>query len=291
MSHQDYQDSAAAYALGALRGDELAAFEAHVDACEECRVEVESHRQTTELLALAAPTVTPADGAALRTRILREATQVRPIRGAREMREMREARAADVSPRSVARVHERPAPLAQPTPGSGWAARAPWLAAAACLVLAIGSFAAWQRERTRLDSLSGDLVAARAEIASRDSTIASFLGPQVHVVSLAEPEQKPRMRVFWNHTRNVFIVTAFNVPRAPDGKTYQLWAIRNGKAPLSMGTFNTDAAGRAVAVVPVPQGVTDGGFIDDCALTMEPSGGSSQPSETPRLVGPWRHVD
>ena len=99
------------------------------------------------------------------------------------------------------------------------------------------------------------------------------------------------MRVFWNHTRNVFIVTAFNVPRAPEGKTYQLWAIRDGRPPLSMGTFNTDATGRAVAIVPVPADVTAGGFIDDCALTMEPASGSPQPTETPRLVGAWRHVD
>jgi len=37
--------------------------------------------------------------------------------------------------------------------------------------------------------------------------------------------------------------------------------------------------------------INDAGYIDNCALTLEPAGGSSQPTETPRLVGAWRHVD
>jgi hypothetical protein len=58
-----------------------------------------------------------------------------------------------------------------------------------------------------------------------------------------------------------------------------------------MGTFNTDASGRATAILAVANVITDGGFIDLCGLTMEPAGGSSQPTETPRLVGAWRHTD
>ncbi|MEO6445041.1 MAG: anti-sigma factor, partial [Gemmatimonadaceae bacterium] len=96
--------------------------------------------------------------------------------------------------------------------------------------------------------------------------------------------------VFWNHTKNVFVVTAFNVPQAPKGKVYQLWAMRNGKEPLSMGTFNPDPSGRALAVIPVGS-IADAGRIDDCAMTLEPEGGSPQPTEAPRLRGAWRHVD
>jgi anti-sigma-K factor RskA len=146
-------------------------------------------------------------------------------------------------------------------------------------------------ERDERSRLALQLERVRTDLAVRDSTIAAFLGPEVHVVSLSPTGEKPSMRVFWNHTRNIFIVTAFNVPRAPDGKTYQLWAIRKGQQPLSMGTFNTDATGRATAILAVANVITDGGFIDLCGLTMEPAGGSSQPSETPRLVGSWRHTD
>jgi hypothetical protein len=57
-----------------------------------------------------------------------------------------------------------------------------------------------------------------------------------------------------------------------------------------MGTFETDASGRALAIVPVGN-IADAGYIDNCAMTLEPAGGSKQPTETPRLIGAWRHVD
>jgi anti-sigma-K factor RskA len=263
MTHEQLIESAAAYALGTLDGDDRAAFEAHLPDCEECQTEVEAFREVTGLLAHGTPAVRPANSGALRDRILRDARDVRPLSSA-------------------------PSKAVRPAKG---ASIMPWLAAAACLTIAAVSGLSYSRERAQLALAEHDLAATRADLAGRDSTIAAFLGPEVHVVSLSEPKGKPSARVFWNHTRNVFIVTAFNLPPVPAGKTYQLWAIRNGKPPLSMGTFALNASGRATAIVPVPQNITDGGFIDDCALTVEPAGGSAQPTETPRLMGAWRHVD
>jgi anti-sigma-K factor RskA len=160
----------------------------------------------------------------------------------------------------------------------------PWLAVAASLVLALGLGYGYWRARA-------DRAALAAEIAARDSTLAALLGPEVHVVSLATTGREPTARVFWNHQRKVFIVTAFDLPAAPAGRIYQLWAIAKGQAPISMGTFNTDAAGRATLVLPVDERVTRLGFIDLCGLTEEPMGGSPQPTETPRLLGSWRHTD
>jgi anti-sigma-K factor RskA len=166
-----------------------------------------------------------------------------------------------------------------------------WYAAAAAMVVAAISGNAYRRERLANERLGTDLAAIRQDLLGRDSMVAAFLGPEVHVVSLSAPDRKPSMRVFWNHTRNVFIVTAYDLPAAPSGKTYQLWAMPKGKAPMSMGTFTTDADGRATAVLAVGPDVNAAGFIDDCGLTIEPAGGSLQPTEAPRLVGTWRHVD
>ncbi|MFN8581495.1 MAG: anti-sigma factor [Gemmatimonadaceae bacterium] len=167
----------------------------------------------------------------------------------------------------------------------------PWMAAAACLLVAAISGASWWRATSTMSRLEADLAASRAALASRDSTIQAFFGPEVHVVSLSEPQQKPRMRVYWNHTRKLFIVTAFNLTPTPAGKTYQLWAMVKGKAPVSMGTFTTDVTGHATTLIQVASSVIDAGHIDDCALTLEPEGGSPQPTENPRLIGAWRHVD
>jgi anti-sigma-K factor RskA len=257
MTHDELQQSAAAYALGALDAGEREAFEAHLEACEGCRTEVDAYEEASALLAYAAPVARPRDGRALRERIVANATSVRPITSAR--------------PRS----------------SSGMA----WIAAAAAMIVAAISGNAYRQQRLATDRLGAELSAAQRDLATRDSMVAAFLGPEVHVVSLSAPERKPSMRVFWNHTRNVFIVTAHDLPPAPSGKTYQLWAMPKGKAPMSMGTFTTDANGRATAVLAVDATVNAAGFIDECGLTIEPAGGSPQPTETPRLVGVWRHVD
>jgi anti-sigma-K factor RskA len=259
MTHEELLGSAAAYALGALDGDELARFEAHLPSCAECLAEVDAYRQVVALLAYAAPQAAPASGAALRQRILRQASAVRPI--------------------SSARNQARPA------------SRGPWLAVAASLALAFFAGLQYSRATTALSQAQQELAAARRDAAGSDSLISAFLGPEVHVVSLSQGEQKPAARVYWNHTRNIFIVTAFDVPPAPEGRTYQLWAIAKDKAPVSMGTFNTDATGRATAILPVATSITEAGFIDLCGLTLEPAGGSPQPTETPRLIGSWRHTD
>jgi anti-sigma-K factor RskA len=257
MTHQELKDSAAAYALGALDVGERSAFETHLDSCADCRAEVVAYEEVSGLLAYASPAARPTNSSALRARIVNTAASVRPVTAARS--------------RS----------------GAGMA----WFAAAAALVIATISGNAYRRERSVTDRLNDELTAVRADIASRDSTLAAFLGPEVHVVSLSAPERKPSMRVFWNHTRNVFVVTAFDLPPVPAGKTYQLWAMQKGKAPMSMGTFTTDESGRATAVLAVGSTVTGAGFIDDCALTVEPAGGSPQPTEAPRMIGAWRHVD
>lgn len=277
MTPSDYRDDAAAYALGALDAETAAAFETAMASDAALRGEVDAYREVAAMLALAVPAAQPRNAQGLRARILAEAAQVKPIGS---------ARAASSS---------MPTPQSVPAPQPG---RIAWLAAAASLVIALGSAAAYRAQRSDNDRLAKELASARrdadasrAVLASRDSVLEAFLGPMVHVVSLAPGDDpKPSARVFWNHTRSVFIVTAFNIPQAPKGKTYQLWAIRKGQAPISMGTFNTDPSGRALAVVPVGR-VGDAGFIDNCGLTLEPEGGSPQPTETPRLIGSWRHVD
>ena len=269
MTHQELIDSAASYALDALDREERTLFEAHLAGCEACQSEVAAYREVAGALAQAVPTSSIPRSAALRDRILREARQVRPITVAVPRPEV-----ALVQP-----VKRRGSPI-------------PWLVAAAAVIGAVGMGIIYRGERQQAEQLRAELAAAQAALARDDSTLAAFLGPEVHVVSLtAVSEAKPRMRVFWNHTRRTFIVTALNMPPAPAGKTYQLWAIRKGKPPLSMGTFDTDPSGRTATTLAVAEDINDGGFIDDCALTVEPAGGSPQPTETPRLIGAWRHVD
>ena len=266
MTHEELRELGAAYALDALDAQERAAVERHLIDCEGCRAEIDTLREVAALLALATPAVDPARIAALRRRVMADASHVRPIIAARE-------EASSFPPR-------RPV----------WRQASTWLAAAS-LFVAVVAGAGWIEATGERAELAHALARTNDTLAARDSVLSAFLGPMVHVVSLSDGENKaPQARVFWNHTKHQFIVTAFHVPPAPSGKTYQLWAIRNGKAPISMGTFDSDASGRALAILPVGN-ISEAGYIDNCALTLEPAGGSPQPTETPRLIGAWRHVD
>ena len=241
MTEHQWSELAAPYALGALAPDERERFEAHLAGCAACRGEVQVLREVAALLPDAAPAATPPAG--LRDRILREARQRRPI-------------------------------------GHGRAAILPWLAAAASLVLALGIGYAYLRERAALEQARLSLAAQRDTIAARDSVIATIFAPDVFTATLAATGQAPSARVYWNPSHHRIVVAVFQLPPAPAGRTYQLWAIAQGK-PVSLGVFNTAADGRLTAAMAVPPGLT----FELTAVTEEPAGGSPQPTQQPFLIG------
>ena len=240
----EWLDLAAPYALGSLTPEERARFEAHLAGCAICRAEIQTHRDVASLLAHAAPEATPSPE--LRERILREARKVRPI-------------------------------------GSRTAARGPlvpWLAAAACLVLALGAGYAYLRERAAHSDITRLLAAAADTIAARDSLVATLLSPDVGTAALAATGKPPSARLYWSPARHRVVVAVFDLAPAPAGRTYQLWAIAQGK-PVSLGIFNTSASGRLTAALDVPPGLR----FEVSAVTEEPAGGSPQPTQQPFLIG------
>lgn len=257
MSHDQWLESAAGYALDALDANEHSAFEAHLAGCADCRLAVQEYREVAGLLMHAtAPAAAPSG---LRERVDRLMRQERAPR-----------------PTLVRTVRRSPAV---------------WLAAAG-VAFAAAAGALWRQvgaERAAAGAAIAALDSARAE---RDSLLANLRGPRVHVVSLASPAGgQPVARVFWNHERSRFVVTAFALPPARAGRTYQLWGIAKGRAPVSMGTFDTNERGAAELILPVGRDIEALGVIDLCGVTEEPVGGSAAPTESPRYLGSWRHTD
>jgi anti-sigma-K factor RskA len=262
MNTAPWFEMAGAYVLGALDEDERIAFEQELERSPELHREVDELREVAGLLAHAAPPALPPPG--LRDRVLAEARQVRPI--------------------SVPRQEQAP-PVRKPR--NQWI---PWLAAAASLVLAaVAGAAYWQEHNSRLalereyQQTVATVASRDADLASRDSLLAALIGPQVETTTLAATGQPPSIRLFWNQQRQTVVLAAFDLPPAPAGRTYQLWGIETGAAPVSLGTFTTGADGRTVVTLDVP---TDQAF-DVSAVTEEPAGGSPQPTTTPFLVGSW----
>ncbi len=242
MSEHRWRVAAAAYALGALSAEEASGFEAHLEGCAACRAEVQAFREVAGLLAEGAPAALPAPG--LRERVLREARRVRPL-------------------------VPRGGPLV------------PWLAAAAALLLAVGLGWGYLRARGDRDALRVQLAQAGDSMAQQQQVIATVLAPDVTTAALASKGQPPSARLFWNPARNRVVISVFHLPPAPAGRTYQLWAIARGKAPVSVGIFNTTSDGRLVAAMAVPPGLV----FQVTAVTEEPAGGSPQPTQSPFLVG------
>jgi anti-sigma-K factor RskA len=262
MTEPTWTDMAAAYVLDALDPEEARAFEARLATDRALQEEVDAQREVLGALAHAAP---PRDApAALRDRVLAEARSVRPIRSARDS------------------VADAPAP--------GRRSMAPWFLAAAATVAAVALGVTNRQlvERVdvtddRLAELQSAVQQAGVEVARRDSLLASLLGPDIRTASLAATGAEPSARLYWNGATGEVVVTAFGLPPAPDGRTYQLWGIGEGADPVSLGTFQTTADGTAIVRASAPAGVA----FDVSAMTEEPAGGSPQPTSTPFLVGTW----
>ncbi len=89
------------------------------------------------------------------------------------------------------------------------------------------------------------------------------------------------MRLSWNRRRGLVVVTAAQLDAPAPGRVYQLWGIARGRQPQSLGVFTPGRDGSVRAVLRVPAGAA----MDVAAVTVEPAGGSAQPTESPRMVG------
>jgi anti-sigma-K factor RskA len=74
------------------------------------------------------------------------------------------------------------------------------------------------------------------------------------------------------------VLMAENMPPVPEGKTYQIWVIR-GDTPQPSGLFEPKGDSIAAVVETPVEGA------DAVAVTVEPEGGSKEPTTEPMLVG------
>jgi anti-sigma-K factor RskA len=257
------QDLAAAYALGALSPDEVTRFEAYLATSPEAQREVAELRDVAALLALGQDEVAPSPD--LRDQVLARVSRqkIEPI-----------SRGVDVGLAPAGRG--RVPPLY-------------WGALAASVVIAAGL--GWKSTQLRKDmvALRETVASAQATLAERqrrleqrEATINSIFEPGVKLYQLtASGDPEPGVQLFWDQKRNTAIIHGFRLKQIPGGREYQLWFIKDGKAIPSV-TFKPEPTGHAmVEQIPVPIG----GALNAAAITVEPEGGSQQPTSTPILVG------
>jgi anti-sigma-K factor RskA len=102
-------------------------------------------------------------------------------------------------------------------------------------------------------------------------------GPQMITLGGAGTKQGARVElVTLDGDRAVLM--AENMPPVPEGKTYQIWVIR-GDTPQPSGLFEPKGDSIAAVVEKPVEGA------DAVAVTVEPEGGSKEPTTDPMLVG------
>jgi anti-sigma-K factor RskA len=255
MSHPEQEslrDLAAAYALGALGPEETRDFEAFLADSPETQREIAEFRDVAALLALGEP----AGGAG-----------------------------SDLRNRVLARVSEKSRRIPRSPSGSSGSRTPPavWWALAATMIAVVGLGAALLSLRGDLARLNQDLAERQLQLQAREATLEAILEPGVELYQLTSTgDPNPGIQLFWDRKRNSAVINGFRLKPVPEGKAYQLWFIKDGK-PVPSVTFKPEPTGHArVEQVPVP---TDG-KVSAAAITVEPAGGSPQPTSPILLVGP-----
>jgi anti-sigma-K factor RskA len=262
--NDESQEIASLYALGALSQFEAHSFERHLrEGCAVCNAELSQFEKTVGLLSLNAAPVAP--GAHLKSALAKR------IKGERTPQPA-------LAPR-------------EPRPAASRAAL-PW-AVAACLAIAFAAiFYIWQNTiadtrglQSRVEENDLEIQALSQELRHQSSRsdqlrtiIATLKKPGSAVIRLAVQPKEPELvaEVYSDKTERRWVVDV-SLPPVPAGKTYQLWFIA-GDAKISAGLIDTDARGRGFTTIEVPQGIAK---VDAAAITVEPAGGSSQPTSTP----------
>ena len=125
-----------------------------------------------------------------------------------------------------------------------------------------------------------------ARLQARERTLNSLLEAErdlrvVHLQSEAGLTG-PGIQFFWNTKQGRAVAHVFRLQPAPAGHDYQIWALVDGK-PVSLSVFNSDSDGNALVEQFTLPGTTAG--VSAVLVSVEPKGGSPQPTTTPFLAG------
>lgn len=175
---------------------------------------------------------------------------------------------------AVARTRQLP-PVGEqqprPEPRPVWRTRLAVAMAAVCLVAALVLGITQIATQHQLDRAQARNRAVAALLAAPDARIMTKATAAGGTVAIVVSRQQHKM-----------IVTAAGLPPLPSAKVYELWLIGSVKIRPA-GLLPAPAAGRAGPVL-VPELLPG----DRLGLTVEPAGGSAQPTTKPILVAPLR---
>ncbi|MBT2490762.1 anti-sigma factor [Streptomyces sp. ISL-96] len=241
MSDEHVHVLTGAYALNAVGDEERETIERHVQDCMACAEEV---RELTATAARLGTAVAAAAPPSMKPQVITWIKTVRQL-------------PPDVEAVSVV-----------PRPASARARYARRLVLAACVAAAtaFGGTAAWQfQDAQRAEQ--------RAQQARQETTdMARVLAASDARTVSGSLKGGARATVIVSRGQNTAVFLASGLPDLADGKTYQLWFDNDGRTMKPAGLIGDDGA-------VVMEG--DIGKATGVGVTVEPAGGSPQPTTTP----------
>lgn len=237
-----------AYAVDALTGSELDAFERHLARCEDCALEVRELRETAARLGADTAAAPPEP---LKQRVLDEITRTRQL----------PPRAAEPPGGRLLRFPRT----------AGWTTRLAVAAAAVGVALA-GAFGgiAWNSQQQLSEA---QRVAEQA--GTRSAEVSRLLrSPDMRMVHGSMGDARAVSIVSRQLSSAAFLTS--DMPAPPRDRAYQLWFI-DGGAASSAGMLPPAATDRTVVTAMPPN-------ARQLAVTLEPRNGSAQPTTDPIMV-------
>lgn len=178
-------------------------------------------------------------------------------------------------------IHEIPSSATE-TPIRSLASRNWAIAASILLVASIGANIFYHNQSINDQDM---LVQALVENQSTQQELQHFQekwkllqDPVIKTVTLAGVEQHPQLKahVFWNTKTTDVYLSLENLPAAPKGKQYQLWAMVDGK-PVDAGVFPLGKTDQVTIMHQIPK-------AQAFAITLETIGGNPTPDLTQLYV-------
>ena len=131
------------------------------------------------------------------------------------------------------------------------------------------------------------VVELRGELQKRDEILSVLRSDRLEVIVLSGlgPSPAARGKILWDPSKKEAIVQTAELPESPANSEYQLWIIKNGR-PSSVGMFAISGEKEMESffkVIDLTAGERQ--EIDGFSVTLEPKGGSAQPTGAAYLRG------
>ncbi len=163
-------------------------------------------------------------------------------------------------------------------------------AAAASIILLVGSlilnytfYNKYQSDSKELASTQTELQQQIALAESKDTAIdimGSMNATPISVKSIDSTTADMGARIYWMKNTNDVYIDPANLPKAPDGKQYEFWAIIDG-APVNGGVITTEINGKKVHV----QKMKSFGKVQAFAISLEDIGPAKAKPDKVMAVG------